>query len=520
MYKKVGIASLIMMSSVFLSRIIGLCREMVIAFVGGVSGGVDAYQIAFALPEILNHFVAGGFLSVTFIPIFAKYITHEDEAAGWHVFSTVLTGIGIVALFLIVLGEIYTEPLVGILAPGVDDPAIRAQVVKMTRIILPAQFFFFAGGLFMAVQFAKERFFIPALAPLIYNIGIITGGLCLGRLYGMEGLSWGVLAGAFLGNFCLQYVGARRVGMQYRPAFGWAHPDFKHYILLTLPLMVGLTPAFSIEIFFRFFGSFLPTGSVAGINYAKVIMFVLVGLFGQAVGTAIFPYLSRLMAEKNFSEVNRLLNHTLRYLSLAIPLVVLLIVLRREIVVVLFQRGQFDTAATTLTAQVLAYVLPGAVAMAAYTLIIRGFYAMQDTVFPAIFGTLAVVLSLPIYFFGMHSWGARGIALAMSVSLLFQAILIYGLWNRRSHNTESLGVYRCFAKMTGIGLLMGFLLVVFKWVAALGIDATSMAGALTTAAVIGLLFISILLGVGFGFRVPEIVEPAEQIWDRFKNRKT
>jgi putative peptidoglycan lipid II flippase len=208
-FRKIGIASFIMMGSVFASRVIGLVREMAIAWAGGAKAGVDAYQIAFALPEILNHVVASGFLSITFIPIFARYVSQGKDAEGFAVFSLVFNGFGMILAAGIACAMIWAPFFVGILAPGIQDPATFDMAVRMTRIILPAQFFFFAGGLFMAVQFAREKFFIPALAPLIYNLGIICGGIFLYPYLGMEGFAWGVLAGAFAGNFVLQWAGAK-----------------------------------------------------------------------------------------------------------------------------------------------------------------------------------------------------------------------------------------------------------------------------------------------------------------------
>ncbi|MDZ7597803.1 MAG: lipid II flippase MurJ [Desulfobacterales bacterium] len=185
--------------------------------------------------------------------------------------------------------------------------------------------------------------------------------------------------------------------MRWGFVFNLRHPDLKRYILLTLPLMVGLSMTFSTEIFMRFFGSFLPPGSIAGLNYGLRIMLLLVAFFGQAVGVAAFPFLARLAAQRKIGEMNRLLNGTLRYLALVVPFSVLLMVLRSEVVQVLFERGQFDAAATALTARVLACLLVGAFAFAAQTVVVRGYYAIQNTLFPALFGTVAVVASIPLY---------------------------------------------------------------------------------------------------------------------------
>ena len=208
-----------MMASIFLSRVMGLVREMVIAGVAGADTAVDAYRVAFVVPEILNHILASGFLSVTFIPIFSRYLAEKCDDEGWRVFSLILTVFGAFLLVLILVAEIFAPSLIGLLAPGRTDPVFLAMAVRMTRIILPAQFFFFAGGLLMAVQFAREQFFIPALAPLVYNLGIILGGVLLAAFCGMEGFAWGVLGGSLVGNFAIQIWGARRIGMRFAPVW-------------------------------------------------------------------------------------------------------------------------------------------------------------------------------------------------------------------------------------------------------------------------------------------------------------
>lgn len=508
--RKVGAASLIMMASVFLSRVIGLGREMAIAFVGGAGAGVDAYQVAFVLPEILNHVAASGFLSVTFIPIFARHLAGGREEEGWRVFSAILSGFGLLLLLLLGLGEWFAPQLVALLAPGLDDPAVIRSAVRMTRIILPAQFFFFAGGLFMAVQFARERFAVPALAPLFYNVGIIAGGLILGRRLGMEGFAWGVLGGAFAGNFLVQLWGARRVGMVFRLALDFRHPDVKQYLRLTLPLMVGLTMTFSTEIFFKFFGSFLPRGGIAALNYGLRTMLMLVGLFGQAAGVASYPFLARLAAEGKTAEMNRLLNATLRFLLLVIPLSALFMVLREEVVRVLFQRGAFDAADTRQTAEVLGWLLTGTAAFAAQTVVVRGFYAVQNTLLPAVFGTVAVAVSLPVYLAGVRWMGAGGVALAVAASATLQVWLLFCIWNRRSGNPGGKSVYAAFFRMLALALLMGPPLEWLRRTAQGWIDTGSLFGSLAMCAGIGLAFLLLAIPLGRLLGIEEI--------DRFRDR--
>jgi putative peptidoglycan lipid II flippase len=515
-YRKVGLASLIMMASVFLSRVIGLLREMVIAYVGGAGATVDAYQVAFVIPEILNHIVASGFMSVTFIPIFSRYLTQDREDEGWKVFSIILNCFGCFLVVLILISMACAPQLIDLMAPGIENQNTINRAVKMTRIILPAQFFFFVGGLLMAVQFAKGRFFIPALAPLLYNAGIIAGGLVLGPRLGVEGFAWGVLIGALAGNLLVQFIGARRVGLKYLLIFDLRHPDLKKYVLLTLPLMIGLTMTFSTEFLFRLFGSYLAEGSIAVLNFGLRIMLVLVGLFGQAVGTAAFPYMARLAAEQKVDEMNRLLNSTLRYLALVIPFSALIMVLRSEVVRLLFQRGKFDAAATTLTADVLIYFMVGAFAFAAYTVVVRGYFASQNTLFPAIFGSVAVLLSIPLYIAGMNLLDVRGVALAVSLSGIFQVGILYALWNKHSHNPESRGVFIFYVKIMGLAVVTGVVLEWFKSAALSWLDSTTIAGSVMVCILTGIVFGCILLAAGYGFKIAEITSLVGRVIDKIK----
>ena len=329
LYRKVGVAAAIMMASIFLSRVLGVLRESVLAALCGAGTAVDAYKAAFVLPEILNHITASGFFAITFIPIFSKYLAQQDEAGAWRIFSIILSIFGLALGLLIAAAMLLAPELMALLTPGRPDPLFQAMAVRMTRILLPAQLFFFVGGILMATQYARAQFVKPALAPLIYNLGIIVGGVALAKPLGVEGFAWGALGGALIGHFVLQILGGGRQGMHFSLVFDWRHPDVRRYLLLTLPLMLGLTMTFSTEIFSKFFGSYLPAGAITHIDFAWRIILMLVGFFGQAVGVAAYPFLARLAAEKRLDEMNRLFNNTLRYLALVIPVSLLVFVVRR-----------------------------------------------------------------------------------------------------------------------------------------------------------------------------------------------
>ena len=356
----------------------------------------------------------------------------------------------------------------------------------------------------MAVQFAREKFLIPALAPLLYNTFTIIFGLALNAFMGIEGFAWGVLAGAFTGNFLLQYFGAKRIGLKIYPSINVKHPEFIRYLILTLPLMLGLTMVFSTELLLKYFGSFLAEGSIAAMNYGLRIMYILVGLFGQAVGMASYPFMSRLAAEHKMDHLNQLLNKTLKFLLLVIPVSVLLMVLRHEIVMILFKRGKFDLEATGITADVLPFILAGTFAYAAQTLVVRAYYSIQNTWLPTVFSTLVVLMSLPLFYILMKLMGIKGIGLALSITATAQVSCLFKFWNIKTHNTMGKEVYKFFIKIVAISAGMGAILWKTEIILHNLINTVSFAGALSVCIITGMIFLMLFICAGSIFNIEEI----------------
>ncbi|MDR2728899.1 MAG: murein biosynthesis integral membrane protein MurJ [Chitinispirillales bacterium] len=430
--RSISIATVIMMGSVFLSRITGMLREVTLANIGGTSGEMDAYVAAFLIPELLNHFLAGGFLSVTFIPIFQKYLVKNDHNAAWKVFSNLITiGTAAFAVFLplSILLAPYFLSLTGLKG---QDPQTFALTVRLTRIILPAQMFFYWGAFLMAVQYAHQRFFLPALSPLCYNLGIICGGIFLGPRFGIEGFAWGVLIGAFAGNVAVQLPGVLKIGMKYRFRFAPRDPEFGSYVKITIPLVAGLGMTFSNEIFFRYFASFLESGAAASANYALRTMMILVGVFGQASGVAFYPYLSKLAAEKAYAKMTELLNNMITRTALyLIPLSAVMIALAPQIILILYEHGRFTEESTRETAPVLTAYLFGAFAASVSILAARPFYAMQKTLLPMIISTAVSLISIPLYYIFSKLMGAAGLGFASSAAMTVQFLILYTIWGKR-----------------------------------------------------------------------------------------
>ena len=397
----------------------------------------SAYYAAFTLPDFLNYLVAAGSLSVTFIPVFSKYVAEKNEDEGWRVFSIVVTFMGLAMTRLVIAGEIWAGRLFPAIVPGFDA-AEKEHVVLLTRLMLPAQICFYDGRILSAVQYAKNRFMVPSLAPLIYNIGIIMGGVLLSSRMGMTGFAVGVLGGAIAGNFLLQIYGATRAGSKYRPSLDLRHPGFIMFIKLAVPIMLALSLSFTDDWIIRWFGSYLQPAAITWLSYAKNLMRVPLGVAGQAVGVASFPVMATLYSEKKFDELNSLLNSTLKALIfLLIPISALTIAESSPLVYLVFSHTQMKAVDLQATAATLAYFSIGMFAWGAQNILARGFYSTRNTMTPAIVGTLFTVVNLPLYWWLVRREGHLGSALASSLGIIFYTVVLYVLLNRRTANKQA-----------------------------------------------------------------------------------
>ena len=443
----------IVMASVLASRLLGFLREWLVAHQIGSNAITDAYYAAFTLPDFLNYLVAGGSLSVIFIPVFTKYLAENQEEEGWRVFSIVATFMSLVLVGLVLAAEIFAPQLAHVIAPGFA-PAEKARVVFLTRLMLPAQICFYLGGVMAAVQYAKARFIVPSLAPVIYNLLIILGGWLLAPRIGITGFAAGVLAGALVGNFLLQVYGAARAGARFRPSLNWRHPGFRLFVRLAIPIMLALSLVFTDDWIIRWFGSYLEPASITWLSYAKTLMRVPLGVVGQAVGVASFPFLAQLYSENKLDELNRTLNTTLRGLTLLlVPVSALTMALSSPLVYLVFSHTRLRAADLNATASTLVFFSVGMFAWGAQNILARGFYAARDTLTPAVVGTGLTFLNIPVYWLLARRYQHLGLALASSLGIIVYSVVLFVLLNRRTANRDAASLVRFFLKVSASSAL-------------------------------------------------------------------
>jgi putative peptidoglycan lipid II flippase len=447
----------IVMASVLASRLLGFLREWLVAHQIGSNAVTDAYYAAFTLPDFLNYLVAGGSLSLIFIPVFTKYLAENQEDEGWRVFSIVATFMGLVLVGLVLAAEIFATQLVQVIAPGFA-PTEKVRVVFLTRLMLPAQICFYLGGVMSAVQYAKARFVVPSLAPVTYNLFIILGGWLLSPRIGITGFAVGVLSGALVGNFLLQVYGAARTGAHFRPNLNWRHPGFRLFVRLAIPIMLALSLVFTDDWIIRWFGSYLQPASITWLSYAKTLMRVPLGVVGQAVGVASFPFLAQLYSENKLDELNRTLNTTLKGLILTlVPISALTTALSSPLVYLVFSHTRLRPVDLQATASTLVFFAVGMFAWGAQNILARGFYAARDTLTPAVVGTGLTFLNLPLYWLLVRRYQHLGLALASSFGIIVYTVVLFVRLNRRTANRDATSLVWFFLHVSAASALAAVL---------------------------------------------------------------
>jgi putative peptidoglycan lipid II flippase len=422
------------MAATLLSRVLGQIRDIVIAHQLGASVEADAYTAAFKIPDLLMYLVAGGALASIFIPVFKEHLQLNKPKTAWQIFSIVATVTALVAGLFVVIAEIWTPEFVRLLNPGYDS-AMVALTVPLTRIVLPAQIFFMLGGLLMGTLNARGQFLLPALAPSIYNLGIIFGAAVLYPLgLGPAGMMWGALGGAFVGNFALQVVLVARTGGRYKPSLAVLHPGAIKVWKMLLPILLGVSLPNVDQIINSYFASELPHGSQASLQYAVRLMLIPIGIFAQAMGIAILPAMSGLAAEGKRKEFRATVSQALRtILFVTVPASALLCVLATPLITLMLQSGEFTAHDTSVTAMALRFYSIGIFAWSAQAILTRGFYALQDTRTPVVSGTVMTVLFIGMNWLVVHftSWGVGGLALATSAAAILHMLVMYVFLRRR-----------------------------------------------------------------------------------------
>jgi putative peptidoglycan lipid II flippase len=425
-------ATILLASAAFLSKIISLVRIEYITHVLGSSPAADALNASFQLPDTISYFLLGGATSITFVTMLTRYRQADREAEGEEAFSVIFTTMMVVMTVAIIAAEFLAPAYVRYAFPGfVHDPAKFAKCVQLTRIILPGQAFFFGGGIYAAVLLARKQFTLQALAPLIYNLGMIVGGVALFRWLGVDSIAWGGLAGVILGPFAINAWGARRAGMRLRLHLDFKNKGLREWVGLSLPLMLGFSLTTVDGWIILHYASRLP-GDVSLLAYAKQLFSVPQAL-GQAAGAASLPFLASLFGREDNRPFARSVNESVsRIAAVSFLLTAWLAPMAQPAVDFFFRGGRFHRTDTSAMAVYFAIFSLSLCFWSAQAIYARAFYATGNTLTPMIASSVIVLAVLPVYALLFHLHGASGLAFASDIGIAVQASVFAYLLHRRA----------------------------------------------------------------------------------------
>ncbi len=424
-------ATILLTAAAFGSKIISLVRVKYITHLLGKSPAADAFAAMFQLPDTLTYFLIGGATSITFVTMLTRYRESGREQEGEEALSVILSTMLLVLGTAVVLAEFLAPLYIRTFFPGFNnDPVTFALCVHLTRIILPGQLFFFVGGIFGAVLVARKQFTLQAFAPLIYNIGMILGGVLLFWKLGVSSIAWGGLAGVILGPFAVNGLGARATGMRVRLHLDFRNRGLHEWVRSALPLIIGFSLVTVDLWIISYFASKVP-GAVAMTNYAKQL-FSVPQAVGQAAGAASLPFLAALAGKDGNVPFAKSVNGSVsRIAAFSLLLTAWIIPLGGPAIDLFFRGGLFhrsDAGLTALYFDIFSLALCFWSAQAIYA---RAFYATGNTLTPMLASTAIVVVSLPVYAFLFHVCGVRGLAYASDIGIAMQAIVFAAMLHRR-----------------------------------------------------------------------------------------
>ena len=458
------------------SRVLGLVREQVLAFLFGANREFDAFVTAFRIPNLLRDLFAEGALSAAFVTTFSQKLSTEGDKAAWRLANLVLNALIIVLGVITLIGIVISPWLVRLIAPGFSQiPGKTELTITLTRIMFPFLLMVALAALAMGMLNAKHRFGVPASASMMFNVGSILGGLSFAFLLApnflhdpavagraMIGMSIGTLIGGAL-QWIIQVPTLRKVGYRYEGKLDWHDPGFRHVLQLLGPSVIG-TAAVQVNIFVdQWFASWPmmsgPTGSgaVTWLNCAFRLMQFPIGLFGVAISVATLPTVSAHAGRGDMTQFRKTLARSIRLaFFLCLPAACGLWVLATPVISTIYQHGKFDAFATTQTVACLRAFTVGLVAYAAIKIIAPTFYALGDSRTPMFVAVGSIIVNAGTDYLFAIVWNMKtaGLALSTSTVALCNFFLLLILMRRKIGRLEVSALLRSLAKVAVASALM------------------------------------------------------------------
>ncbi len=452
------------------SRILGVFREIVLAALFGAGNQMDAFNVAFRVPNLLRDLFAEGAMSAAFVPAFTRRLANESRESAWRLGNLVISTLTLATLISVAVAWLFAPALVRALAPEFEAvPGKLELTVLLTRIMLPFLATVAVSVAMMGMLNALHRFFIPALSPAMFNVATIAAAVAIVPLMPhvgwppIAGIAVGTLLGG-LGQMAVQWPVLRREGWRYQPRLDWRDPGLREVLIQMAPGTLGLA-AVQVNVFINtVLATGQGTGAVSWLNYAFRLMYLPIGLFGISIGTAALPEISRLAAKADTEALRRTISGALRLmLVLNVPATIGLVVLARPVVSLLLERGRFGPEDTAATAAALACYAPGLVGYSAVKIASPSFYALRDSRTPLLISVVAIVTNVVLNLAFVRVLGYRGLALGTAIAATLNAGLLLWILRARLGGLEGRRTARTLMSILLASMVMAVAVWLTEW---------------------------------------------------------
>lgn len=507
--------------AVFISRILGLIREQVFAFMFGAGYAYDAFVVAFRIPNLLRDLFAEGALSAAFVTVFSDYDANRGREQTWQLASQVLCFITIIVSLITLLAILFAGEIVSLLAGGYGSVEGKIELTTtLTRIMMPFLLFISLAAVVMGILNTKGRFFVPALASSFFNLGSIVGGTTLALIlprYGHEaimGMAFGTLLGGIL-QLAVQLPSLRATGFRFKLRLVPVDPGLRRVLLLMVPAVIGLS-ATQINILINTqFAASCAEGSVSWLQYAFRLVQLPIGMFGVAISIASLPLLAKQASQNKIDELRQTFVSALTMvMALCLPASIGLIILAEPIIAVIFEHGAFTSADTRATAMALSLYAVGLFGYAANKVVVPVFYAIKAPRFPVIASFIAIAVNLTIVLMTIDRLQHLALALSVSITMTLNSLLLVTILYLKIGGFSVRYLVTSGIKIAGAVALMGGGVVLAKEVALETLSQSTLWGAVSLAVVIiaALLFYITILHL---IKLEEVMMLVTRIRSRF-----
>jgi putative peptidoglycan lipid II flippase len=471
------------------SRLLGVVRESVLAAIFGAGMQMDAFNVAFRIPNLLRDLFAEGAMTAAFVPTFTRTLTGRGREAAWRLGNLVINALLLITGGLVVLGILFAQPITNAIAAGDNSLAQRIfgapgmsgfgsipgkleLTTELTRIMMPFLTMVAVAVAMMGMLNSLRRFFIPALSPAMFNVATILCAFAVVPLmprFGLPpiaGIAIGTLLGG-LGQILLQWPVLRREGFRYQPILDFNDPDLREILRLMGPGTLGLA-AVQINVFVNtYLATTQEQGAVSWLGYAFRLMYLPIGLFGVSIATAALPDIARHANNGDHPAMRRTISGALRMmLMLNVPATVGLMALANPIVALILERRAFGPADTAATAAALMFYAPGLLGYSAVKIASPSFYSLRDSRTPVIVSVVSVLANLGINLLLIRVLGYKGLALGTAIAAIINAGALLWILRGRIGGLEGRRIAVSLTKITIASLVMG----AAAWATAYGLE--------------------------------------------------